>query len=137
VVLIGAGGAGIACAYVLQSMRPSTFIITDCVQKKARACARRFNGDAIDFDRVVAQLDGMDVVVNATPANLQRAIIPGLRRGATYYDINYTYRMMRRKGIAIVDGLRMLVLQGARSFYLWTGREMPVRKVLRDIGWKL
>ena len=137
IALIGAGGAGTACAYVLQSLKPATLIIADRIQKKARACASRFNGDPVNFDKVLDRLTGMDVVVNATSANLQRSIIPRLRHGATYYDINYTYGMMKRKGITIVNGLRMLVLQGAQSFYLWTGREMPVNKVLAQVGLKL
>jgi shikimate dehydrogenase len=32
----------------------------------------------------------------------------------------------RRGGAAVVDGLEILVRQGARSFEMWTGREAPV-----------
>jgi shikimate dehydrogenase len=31
---------------------------------------------------------------------------------------------------ATLDGLRMLVYQGARSFELWTGREAPLAAML-------
>lgn len=137
VALIGAGGAGSACAYVLQSMKPKKFFISDRIQKRAHACARQSGGDVITPRILSRCLHEIDIVVNATPANLQRTIIPHLRFGSVYYDINYTYRMMKRKGIKIINGLRMLVLQGAQAFCLWTGREMPVKKVVKQIGIKL
>jgi shikimate dehydrogenase len=137
VVLIGAGGAGTACAYTLRSLKPGTLIITDRNMKKAHTCARRFGGDAKSLKTVIPRLGSVEVVVNATPANLQRSIVPKLRPGAVYYDINYTYRMLKRKGIRIVNGLRMLVLQGAQSFCLWTGRDMPVEKVVKYMGLQL
>ena len=37
----------------------------------------------------------------------------------------------RRRGCAVVDGLEILVRQGALSFEAWTGREAPV-DVMRD-----
>jgi len=137
VILLGAGGAGNACAYVIQNKKPNTLIIADRVRKRARTCARRFGGDVQSLDKVAGMLNKIDVVVNATPANLQHTIIPHLRSGAVFYDINYTYRMMKRKGIKVINGLRMLVLQGAQSFCLWTGREMPLKKVLSHMGLKL
>jgi shikimate dehydrogenase len=137
VALIGAGGAGSACAYVLQSLKPRELIIADQVRKKARACARQFGADVVMFDVLCRRLQEIDIVINATPANLQHAIIPCLQSGAVYYDINYTHRMMKRKGIKIINGLRMLVLQGAQSFCLWTGRDMPVNRVLKTMGLKL
>jgi len=137
VALIGAGGAGSACAYVLQSMRPKTLIISDQVRKRALACKRRFGGEVMIASTLSNRLSEIDIVVNATPENLQAMIIPHLRPGSVYYDINYTYKMMKRKGIKIINGMRMLVLQGAQSFCLWTGREMPVKKVLKHMGLKL
>jgi shikimate dehydrogenase len=137
VLLLGAGGAGHACAYVLQHLRPKKLIIADRVLKRARACSRRFNGDVVAVGVISRVLKTINVVVNATPANLQHSIVPHLQPGAVYYDINYTYRMMKRKGIKIINGLRMLVLQGAQSFCLWTGHEMPVKKVMQHVGLKL
>lgn len=137
VALIGAGGAGSACAYVLQSFKPKELIIVDQVRKKARACARQFGADIAMLDVLCRRLPEIDIVINATPANLQHAIIPNLQPGAVYYDINYTHRMMKRKGITIINGLRMLILQGAQSFCLWTGRDMPVNRVLKTMGLKL
>lgn len=137
VLLIGAGGAGKACAHVLRSMKPGNLIIADRVRKKSRFCAQRFGADYIAIDGVSGILDAIDVVVNATPENLQRTIIPGLRSGSVYYDINYVFKMMKRKGVKIHNGLRMLMLQGAQSFCLWTGQDMPLDVVRKSVGLRL
>lgn len=137
IVLLGAGGAGSACAYVLQRMKPNMLFIADQVRTRARACARRFDGEVVALDGVPAVVKVADVVINATPVNFQHTVIPQLQSGAVYYDINYTFRMMKRKGVKTVNGLRMLILQGAQSFCLWTGHEMPVKRVLQHVGLKL
>jgi shikimate dehydrogenase len=136
VMVLGAGGAGSACAYVIQSMEPKNMVIADRVRKRSRMCMRRFGGQDIALKAVSMVIKEIDVVVNATPANLQQDIVPHLKAGSVYYDINYTYKMMKRQGVKIVNGMRMLILQGAQSFCLWTGQEMPVARVLKEMGLK-
>jgi len=43
-----------------------------------------------------------------------------------YYDLNYNFGSLQKKGIKVFNGLLMLVLQGAESFSLWTGRKAPI-----------
>ena len=44
--------------------------------------------------------------------------------------IRDSLRAARAAGLATIDGLPMLVHQGARSFELWTGQPAPI-----DIMW--
>ncbi|WP_202621256.1 shikimate dehydrogenase [Enterococcus sp. JM9B] len=51
------------------------------------------------------------------------------------YDVIYEpretklLRLAREKGLKTVNGLGMLLYQGAASFELWTGQKMPVEKI--------
>jgi shikimate dehydrogenase len=49
----------------------------------------------------------------------------GLIADLTYRDTPLLVQAKAR-GIATLDGLPMLVYQGARSFELWTGQDAPI-----------
>ena len=77
--------------------------------------------------------DGIDVVVNATPVGMgpdaeSSPLNPDdLVAGQVVYDIVYVpertrlLREARARGLETVEGLGMLVHQGAAAFRLWTG----------------
>jgi shikimate dehydrogenase len=71
---------------------------------------------------------GADVVVNATP--VRDEVLVELRPGQTLVDLPYptsaTADAARSAGARVVDGLDVLVAQGAASFELWTGVPAPV-----------
>jgi len=85
-----------------------------------------------------------DALVNATSVGMTPA--PGntpvqkefLRNFAAVMDIVYApvaTRLLREaaaSGCRVVDGLAMLLYQGAAQFELWTGRPAPVG-IMRDI----
>jgi len=93
-------------------------------------------------------LASCDLVVNTTPVGmagaasgdsdsgacpLTEAELDRLPAGATVYDLIYTPRptaLLRQaaaRGCAVLDGLEMLVQQGAASLRLWSGRaDVPV-----------
>ncbi len=92
-------------------------------------------------------LGGADLVVNTTPVGmasgadpaaaerspLEPAALEALPAAATVYDLIYTPRPTRllreaaRRGCATIDGLEMLVQQGAASLRLWSGHsDVPV-----------
>lgn len=74
------------------------------------------------------KLDDVDVVVNATSERDQ--VLVELQPGETLVDLPYpktaTALAAEAAGARVVDGLDVLVAQGAASFELWTGIPAPV-----------
>jgi shikimate dehydrogenase len=70
----------------------------------------------------------VDVVVNATSERDE--VLVRLRPGQTLVDLPYpataTATAAEEAGVRVVDGLDVLVAQGAAAFELWTGMPAPV-----------
>ena len=85
---------------------------------------------------------GFSIVVNTTPLGMRginegispikEELINTLDKDAFVYDIIYRPRRTRlmelaeKRGLKTLDGLEMLVLQGARAFELWAGEKSPI-----------
>jgi shikimate dehydrogenase len=69
----------------------------------------------------------IDLVVNATSERNEPLVELG--RGQTLIDLPYpataTAREAERRGARVIDGVEVLVAQGAASFELWTGVSAP------------
>jgi shikimate dehydrogenase len=78
-----------------------------------------------------------DLIIHATPVR-DSTVVSGLGRGQTLVDLPYpdsaTAAQARADGARVVDGLEVLVAQGAASFELWTGVSAPVEVMRRAIG---
>lgn len=74
------------------------------------------------------EADGADLVVHATP--VKDDVLVRLGSGQTLIDLPYpgsaTAAAARKAGATVLDGLDVLVAQGAASFELWTGLPAPV-----------
>ena len=134
VLLIGAGGAGRACAYIINSKRPKGFIITDKIYERAKILSHLFNAEIIGVERIKNIIPEIDIVINATPVDLQEMISQVTKQGVTYYDLNYKFRFLRREGVKMINGLLMLVYQGAKSFRLWTNKKAPIEIMKKAVG---
>ena len=70
----------------------------------------------------------IDLVVHAT--SVRDDVVFELREGQTLVDLPYpesaTAAAARAAGAMVIDGLEVLVQQGARSFAVWTGVPAPV-----------
>ena len=79
---------------------------------------------------------GADLVVNATSAVDEVVVRVG--KGQTLVDLPYprsaTAEAARGAGARVLDGLEVLVAQGAASFELWTGEPAPVEVMRRAVG---
>jgi shikimate dehydrogenase len=112
-VVIGAGGAAAAFVHALPH---------------ARVFSRRgeWPPDA----------SGADLVVHATP--VQDEVLVELAEGQTLIDLPYprtaTADAAAAAGARVLDGLEVLVAQGAESFRLWTGVSAPVAVMRRALG---
>ena len=86
----------------------------------ARVFARR--------NRWPPDVEGADIVVHATPVRDEALFV--LRAGQTLIDLPYpesaTARAARERGATVIDGLEVLVRQGAASFERWTGVPAPL-----------
>jgi shikimate dehydrogenase len=77
-----------------------------------------------------------DLVINATP--VRGDVLVELRTGQTLVDLPYprtaTAHAADAAGARVLDGLEVLVAQGAASFELWTGIPAPVPVMRRALG---
>ncbi len=94
-----------------------------------------------DLDALRASTARSDLLLNTTPVGMAR--IPGcLIPDASYFheglvvsDVIYEpretelLRMAREAGLKTFNGMYMLLYQGAASFKLWTGKDMPTEQV--------
>jgi shikimate dehydrogenase len=74
------------------------------------------------------EVEHADLIVHATP--VRDEILFHLREGQTLIDLPYpdsaTAAAAREAGATVLDGLDVLVAQGAAAFELWTGVTAPV-----------
>jgi shikimate dehydrogenase len=142
VVLLGAGGAGAACAHALLSLGAQRVDVFDRKPEVAAALADRLGADRVvairDLDDALAAADGL---VHATPTGMDAQ--PGLPLPAAALDrrlwvADIVYRPLntplvaaaRARGCRVLDGGRMAVFQAADSFRLFTGHTPDADRML-------
>lgn len=140
-LLLGAGGAARGVAGALLEAGVARLVIANRTIDKGRELAERFPpAAACGF----AELAGgrFDLVVNATSAGLQDAVLPLpaslFSSGVLAYDMVYGrdtpfLAAARAAGAVACDGLGMLVEQAAESFWLWRGIRPETRAVLAEL----
>jgi shikimate dehydrogenase len=98
--------------------------------------------------RLAREVELADLLVNATPVggwpDIDESPLPEevlLRPVHTVFDLVYRPRRTRlldrasAAGCRVVEGIEMLIEQGARSFSIWTGLQAPV-EVMRRAAYK-
>lgn len=159
--IFGAGGAGLSIvqASVSQGIRKinvfkrknETF---DIVGEKLNALSFKTTTqielcDYSDVDLLSRKVSDSDIVVNATNVGMGRNIgkLPVPEEALSYlddtkivFDIIYVpdktklLEYAETKGCKTINGLGMLIQQGASSFKLWTGVNMPIEKVREKLS---
>ena len=152
VVLIGGGGAARAIAFTLSNMVGRLRILNRHEEKARKLAAelsrkrkKKIFSGGLHGDILEQTLSDAGLVINATSVgmhpNEDASILDGslLRPDLVVFDIVYNpleTRLLReaeKAGAKTVNGVGMLVHQGAESFRIWTGIEAPVdlmRKVV-------
>jgi shikimate dehydrogenase len=145
VVLLGAGGAGSACADAVLRLGAARLIIVDRDAPRAVALAARLNahfdgGRASATTDLRAALKGASGLIHATPTGM--AAMPGmplpeewLRRAMWVSDVVYVpletplLQAARRVGCATADGGHMNVGQAVDGFKLFTGLDADAARM--------
>lgn len=138
VLVVGAGGAARAVAYVLRERR-AKLTVTDKDMDRARRLARDFGARPIRPSELRRRRDlHYDLIVNCTPMGMKGVSDESPIDGRFFEPSNVlidivfnppvtaTMRLAESRGARAYGGLEMLVHQGAESFRLWTGIEPDV-----------
>jgi shikimate dehydrogenase len=137
-LVLGAGGAGRAAVWALREAGAEV-----SVWNRGAERARVLAGE-LEVAHA-AEPGPAEIVVNATSVGLggesEQASIEALQLGrvetATLVDLVYgdeptaLSQWARGTGARVIEGIEVLVRQGARSFRLWTGRDAPVEAMRR------
>ena len=146
VLIIGAGGAARAVAFALASAGAAELTLANRTHKRAEALAALLWGRslrcqilALDLHNklLASAIASADLVVNATPLGLRPEDPSPIDCGplsprALAVDLIYNppetafLKEAGRRGLKVLNGLGMLLYQGAAAFELWTKEAAPL-----------
>ena len=151
VLILGAGGAARAVAYQL-AKDGARVTIANRTLGKAQELAEnvRSVGDAngTGLEELPELTANADIIINTTSVGMHpdtgQTLVTAdmMHTGQVIFDIVYSpletrlLREAKKVGAVTIDGIKMLVLQGAESFRIWTGIEPPVaviEQAVRDV----
>lgn len=144
-VILGAGGAARGVAVALLDAGIARLAIVNRTRQRAEAIASALADSRIvtgGLETLSDHAAGAQLLINATAIGWTDSGFPAgddalasLAGSAIAYDLTYRetpfLSAARTAGLTAIDGLAMLVHQGARSFEIWTGQPAPV-----DMMWQ-
>jgi shikimate dehydrogenase len=144
-VVAGAGGAARGIVVALLDAGIGRVTIVNRTLARAEAIRSALDDARIAVAPLAAARDaavGADLLINATSLGwgseqlpVDPSVFDALAPDAIAYDLTSRETLFLRAATAVgrptIDGLPMLVHQGARSFELWTGRDAPL-----DVMWR-
>ncbi|MCB0895678.1 MAG: shikimate dehydrogenase [Nocardioides sp.] len=147
VVLVGAGGAGVAVGYGLLDQGAEHVAVLDADVDRAQACAvrlaKRYGDDRVAVATDLARaLDDAQGLVNATPVGMlghpgMAVPAPLVRPDLWVSDVVYfpleteLVHLARARGCRVVPGGGMAVQQAVGAFEHFTGRVPDAGRMLR------
>src|SRR2546426_2708317 len=148
-LVLGAGGSARAVVWALVT-HGAEVTIWNRTQARAEGLAHEFGAEALaPSDSSQASADSFDLIVNATTvgmrtsrgsaADLKTLPLGADSLGETHQLVDLAYgpaetelaRTARAHGATVIDGLEVLVRQGAASLRIWTGLEPPIDAMRR------
>ena len=138
VMVLGAGGSARAAVWAFLTAGAADVMVWNRTIARARELCARVGG------RAVERAEPADLLVNCTAVGIAPGSRPwrdlplasrSLRDYRCVVDLPYAdpetelVAAARRTGATVVDGLEVLVRQGALSFERWSGRPAPVEEM--------
>jgi shikimate dehydrogenase len=143
-LVLGAGGSARAAVWALREAGAREVSVWNRTPERARELAGALGA------RVVPLPESTDILINCTSVGLvppASAAESGLNLlslahdlvGRYSYVVDFVYgtgptellALARERGVATLDGLELLVAQGALSLELWTGQPAPIEVMRR------
>ncbi|MGP8071082.1 MAG: shikimate dehydrogenase [Candidatus Bathyarchaeia archaeon] len=152
ILLFGAGGAARAIAHALAGHRCEITLVNRTISRAQRLASLlrtkfgiQANCVSLSSKSMRRPVESADVILNASSMGMagnENVPVPKkwLRSNQCVFDIVYrpVRTMLLRNaviaGARTIDGLDMLVSQGACSFSIWTGKKAPVSEMRRSIA---
>jgi shikimate dehydrogenase len=141
VLVIGAGGAARAVVWALRSRGARVLVANRTAERAADL------GEPVPFSREALDeaAGDADLVVNCTSLGMHGELpeelpLDALGPGHVVADIVYRpggtawLAAAEGRGARVVDGLSMLLHQGADAFRQWTGEEPPIEAMAAALG---
>ncbi len=147
--VFGAGGAARACILALLDRGYTNLTILNRTVQKAVIISKQFAFQFPNTEIVVApltkqsflkSLENCGIVINAIsnsnpnyfPVELDFSLVD---KSTKFFDLGYKQdslflKTARHNRFEVMNGLLMLVVQAAKSFEIWTGKEAPVRTMM-------
>lgn len=140
VLILGAGGAARAIAFHLDAHGASVTLANRTMERAAQVAAQLTHATAIGLDAELEKhLQASDILINATSVGMHphddATLVTAdmIHPDLVVFDIVYNpletrlLQEAKRAGVTrVVNGVKMLVYQGAASFKIWTGVEPPI-----------
>ncbi|MDO5850341.1 MAG: shikimate dehydrogenase [Methanobacteriaceae archaeon] len=156
VVITGAGGASRAIAFQIANSDINNLSILNRNHQKAANLAKDLNNNLEDvninsheLDNLKKELENADILIDTTPLGMypnvnDRPIATAdmMHEDLIVNDIVYTpkettlLKEAKKAGCRTVEGYKMLLYQGVRSFEIWLDRDAPIdvmEKALLDV----
>lgn len=154
--IVGAGGASRAVIYTLiRHYKPSHITIINRTEERAETLKNYFV-DKMKFEEfsvkelfppnIVEDLRESKLIINSTPIGMfpeaddtVTKLNESFNKEQIVFDMVYNpvktkfLKIAEKEGAIIIDGLKMLVHQAARSFELWTNEKMPVNEIEKSL----
>ena len=140
VLILGAGGAAKAISFYLDGEGARVTIANRTRERAAHLTSKLCNADFIGLGvELEKRIEASDILINATSVgmhpNEDATLVSAdmMHPDLVVFDIVYNpmetklLREAKHAGVKkIVDGVKMLVYQGAASFRIWTKEEPPI-----------
>ncbi len=152
-LVLGAGGAARAAVWALSATEGEVSVWNRTLERAERL-AEEFGASVVRPEGGALSLAGFELLVNATSvgmgtsadavagSDLKALNLAADAIGETQLVVDLAYgplpteltRAAKERGVAVVDGLEVLVRQGAASLRIWTGQEPPIETMRRAAG---